>query len=144
MHKSVSWWLTGSIITNWGKVLLQIGQLCFITKWGRRYYKLGKLYYKLGQLLQIGAVITNWGITCSQYIVHAFFISNTFTRNDRLKLAKNQANPKQHPETELLLFERYHYHLMIIGHILEKKQKNKCPCIPEIVQPIIMKMKIKV
>ena len=34
-----------------------------------------------------------------------FFISNTFISNARLKLAKNQANAKQHPEAELLLFE---------------------------------------
>ena len=40
-----------------------------ITNWGS-YYKLvqpllqlGQFYYKLGQLLQIGAVITNWSIT---------------------------------------------------------------------------------
>ena len=36
-----------------------------------------------------------------------FFISNTFISNDRLKLAKKQANAKQHPEAELLLFENY-------------------------------------
>ena len=33
--------------------------------------------------------------------IHAF-ISNTFVRKIRLKLAKNQANAKQHPEAELL------------------------------------------
>ena len=31
------------------------------------------------------------------YVVHAFFTSNTFKSNFRLKLAKNQANAKQHP-----------------------------------------------
>ena len=36
-----------------------------------------------------------------------FFINNTFISNARLKLAKNQANAKQHPEAELLLFENY-------------------------------------
>ena len=40
--------------------------------------------------------------------------------NARLKLAKNQAKAKQHPEAELLLFEiiRFshpHYHPKIIG-----------------------------
>ena len=30
--------------------------------------------------------------------LHAFFISNTFISNARLKLAKNQAKAKQHPE----------------------------------------------
>ena len=43
-------------------------------------------------------------------IVHTrFFISNTFTGNAKLKLTKNQANAKQHPEAELLLFESYSY-----------------------------------
>ena len=35
------------------------------------------------------------------------FISNTLISNARLKLAKSQANAKQHPESELLLFENY-------------------------------------
>ena len=30
-----------------------------------------------------------------------FFISNTFISNAKIKLAKNQANAKQHPEAEL-------------------------------------------
>ena len=34
--------------------------------------------------------------------LHAFFMSNTFVSNTRLKLAKNQAKAKQHPEVELL------------------------------------------
>ena len=36
-----------------------------------------------------------------------FFISNTFISNAGLKLPKNQANAKQQPEAELLLFENY-------------------------------------
>ena len=36
-----------------------------------------------------------------------FFYKNTFISNARLKLAKNQANAKQHPEAEPLLFENY-------------------------------------
>ena len=35
------------------------------------------------------------------------FIRNTFISNARLKLKKSQVNPKQHPRTELLLFENY-------------------------------------
>ena len=35
------------------------------------------------------------------------------------------------------------YHPKIIGHILRNKQKNKCPCIHEILRLIIMKMKMK-
>ena len=37
---------------------------------------------------------------------HAF-LSDSFISNARLKLAKNQANAKKHPEAELLLFENY-------------------------------------
>ena len=68
-------------------VIKKLGQFRFITNWGSYfYYKLGQLllqigaawllqirasfitnqgnrYYKLGQLLQIGAIMTNWGIT---------------------------------------------------------------------------------
>ena len=36
-----------------------------------------------------------------------FFISNICINNAILKLAKNQAKAKQHPEAELLLFENY-------------------------------------
>ena len=46
-----------------GQTLLQIGaasllqiRASVITNWG-------KMYYKLGQVLQIRAIITNWGIT---------------------------------------------------------------------------------
>ena len=39
--------------------------------------------------------------------LHAFFISNTFISNTRLKLAKKQAKATQHPEAELLLFENF-------------------------------------
>ena len=43
-----------------------------------------------------------------------FFISNTFTSNARLKLAKNQANAEQHPEAEILLFENYSVFIHVI------------------------------
>ena len=41
--------------------------------------------------------------------LHAFFMSNTFISNARLKLTRNQANAKQHPEAKLLLFQNYSY-----------------------------------
>ena len=41
--------------------------------------------------------------------LHGFFISNTFISNTMLKLAKNQAKFKQHPEPELLLTENYSF-----------------------------------
>ena len=44
-----------------GQTLLQIGAA--ITSWAKFITDWGKIYYKLGQVLQIRAVITNWGIT---------------------------------------------------------------------------------
>ena len=61
-----------------GQTLLQIGAASllqigagFVTNWAS-YYNLGqpllqpnwvKIYYKLEQILQIKAIITNWGVT---------------------------------------------------------------------------------
>ena len=39
--------------------------------------------------------------------IHAFFYYARLISNVKLKLAKNQANAKQHPEAELLVFENY-------------------------------------
>ena len=65
-----------------------------------------------------------------------FFVSNTFIINVKLKLAKIQANVKQHPEAELLLFIHIlhpRYQPEIIEHILKNKQNKKCLCIHEII-----------
>ena len=43
------------------------------------------------------------------FIYTHFFISNNFISNIRLKLAKNQTKSREHPEAELLLFEKYIY-----------------------------------
>ena len=44
------------------------------------------------------------------HFIHThFFISNNFISNIRLKLAKNQTKSREHPEAELLLFEKYIY-----------------------------------
>ena len=51
-------------ITNWGKLVLQIGAALFYYKLGQTLLQIGQLHYhKLGQvLLQIGAsAVTNWG-----------------------------------------------------------------------------------
>ena len=93
-------------ITNWGKLVLQIGTALFyyklrqtllqigasvVTNWGS-YYNLGqpllqnraaitnwgKVYYKLGQVLQIRTIITNWGRTCKMYVQNVCFISLIF------------------------------------------------------------------
>ena len=44
---------------------------------------------------------------CFDLTLHAFFISNTFISNTRLKFAKSQAKAKQHPKAELLPLENY-------------------------------------
>ena len=44
-----------------------------------------------------------------------FFISNIFISNGSLKLAKNQADAKQQPEAELLLFGNYSYSLSTLS-----------------------------
>ena len=87
--------------------------------------------------------------TVTYLSIHAFFISNTFISNARLKLAKNQANAKLHPEAEFysylkiihILYPRYHP--KVIGHILKNKLKNKRVFIHDITRLIIMKMKMK-
>ena len=60
---------------------------------------------------------------------------NIFISNARLKFVKNQANAKQDPEAELLLFENYSLLIHVIAQnntICSKyKQKNKCVCIHE-------------
>ena len=67
--------------------------------------------------------------------VHAFFVSNTFISNARLKLAKNQVKAKQHPETELLLFEnKSHSSSKLSSKNNSKKcKKNKCICFNEVI-----------
>ena len=77
--------------------------------------------------------------------LHAFFISNSFISIARLKLAKNQASVKQHPEAELLALENYSHSLFMLSTknnrtILKNKRKNKCVCTYKI---IITKMKMK-
>ena len=71
--------------------------------------------------------------------LHAFFMSNIFTKSDTQKLANNQTNSKQHPETELLLLENYSHSSSTLsskikGHILKNKQKSKCVFIHEIIK----------
>ena len=60
--------------------------------------------------------------------INTFFINNTFISNSRLKLVKNQAKAKQHPEAKLVLFENYSLFssklsYKIIGDILRNLQK---------------------
>ena len=87
-----------------------------------------------------------------------FFISNTFMTNVRLKLAKSQANAKQHPEAKLLLFENYSYSSSTISSKNNRTYSKKwskeqlCLCLwdftimiyGDFIIMIIMKMKMKI
>ena len=58
--------------------------------------------------------MSRYGVFSGLYFLeHAFFISNTFISNARLKLAKNQAKVNQQPEDELLLLEHFFIHVTI-------------------------------
>ena len=57
--------------------------------------------------------------------IHACFISNTFISKARLKLAKYQANAKQYPEVELLLFENYSHSLYTLSFKNNRKYSKK-------------------
>ena len=65
-----------------------------------------------------------------------------------LKLTKNQANAKQHPEAELLLFENYLSSLSMASSKTNMRYskicaKSRCVCFNEIVWLIIQKVKVK-
>ena len=80
--------------------------------------------------------------------LNTFFISNTFLSNARLKLAKNQANAKQHPEAELLLFENYSHFSSTLSSKnnrtdSKKCTKNKYVCFNEIIWLMTIKMRLK-
>ena len=49
-------------------------------------------------------------------------MGNTFISNARLKLAKNQANAKQHLEADFLLFENY----LFTSFTLSSKNNRTC------------------
>ena len=53
------------------------------------------------------------------------FLSNNFISNARLKLGKNQANAKQHPEAELLLFENYSHSSSMLSSKNDRRYSKK-------------------
>ena len=57
---------------------------------------------------------------------HTFLTSNTFISNARLKLERNQAKSKQHPEAELLLFENYSLTSSTLSFKINRKYSKKC------------------
>ena len=80
--------------------------------------------------------------------LHAFFISNTFISNTRLKLAKNQAKAKQHPEAELLLFENYSISSSTLSSKNNRRYSKNCTdskyvCLNEVIWLVTMKMRLK-
>ena len=54
-----------------------------------------------------------------------FFISNTFISKARLKSTKNQANAKQHPDAEPLLFENYSHSSSTLSSINNRTYSKK-------------------
>ena len=71
------------------------------------------------------------------YLKYIFFISNT-----RVKLAKTEANAKQHSEDVIWKFFTFSTHVIRQKYnffILKSNQKNKCVCVQEMTCIIIMK-----
>ena len=78
----------------------------------------------------------------------AFFISSTFISNARLKWTKKQAKTKQHPEDELLLFEKYSLSLFTLstksnGRYSKKCTQNMFVCLNEVMWLMSMKMRLE-
>ena len=65
-----------------------------------------------------------------------------------LKLAKNRAKAKQHPEAELFLFENYSLFSCALPsknnrRYSKNQTKNKCICSDEVIWLMTMKMRLK-
>ena len=80
--------------------------------------------------------------------IQAFFLSNTFTSNARLKLEKKSSKCGATPRGWTFLFENYsHFSATLLTKnnsiCYKNKQKNNCVCIHGITWLIIMKMKMK-
>ena len=58
--------------------------------------------------------------------LRAFFISNTFISNTRLKFAKKRAKSKQHPQAELLLFENHSLSSSMLSSKNSRVYSKKC------------------
>ena len=76
----------------------------------------------------------------SFYIVHAFFISNTFISN--ANASKRSATPWGWTFAIIHILHSW-YHPKITGHILKIKKKNKRVCFHEITWLIIVKLMMK-
>ena len=60
------------------------------------------------------------------FLYMLFFISNTFISNARLKLTKNKSKAKQHPESELLLFDNYRFSSSALSSFNNKRCSKNC------------------
>ena len=81
--------------------------------------------------------------------IYAFFISNTFISNARMRLEtikQMQSNTLRLSSCYLKIIQilQSRFHPKVIRYTLKYKQKNKCVCIHEIMNLIIMKIKIKI
>ena len=82
--------------------------LCSLTPLSIEAKKWKQFHKKIENTLSINHLLIKETLfEAVQENIHAFFIHNTFISNARLKLAKNQANAKQHPEVQLLLLDIY-------------------------------------
>ena len=90
----------------------------------------------------------SWPLTKTNTNYSSSNKNKSFISKVRLKLAKNQAIAKQHPEAKLRLFENCSHSSSMLSSknnrtCSKNKQENKCVCIHEIMQLIIMKIKKK-
>ena len=82
------------------------------------------------------------------FLYMLFFVSNTFISNARLKLTKNKSKAKQHPESELLLFDNYRFSSSTLSSFSNKRcskncTKNKWVCINEVIWLTTIKMRLQ-
>ena len=88
--------------------------------------------------------------------IHASFYKQHFYKqpqaeiisNPRLKLAKNQAKAKQHPQAKLLLFEHYLLSSFTLSFkhnrkYSEKCTRNKCVCFNDVTWLMVTKIRLK-
>ena len=96
------------------------------------------LLISVQEFIEIGA----WLLLSFSLRLHnqlqAFFISNTFITNARLKLEKNRGKAKQHPKADLLLFENFSFSSSMLSsknnrRYPKKCTKNKCICFDEVI-----------
>ena len=69
-----------------------------------------------------------------------FFISSTSINNVKLKLAKNQAKAKQHPEVELLLFENYS---ILSSKLTSKNSRRYSKKYTKTSAPVLMRLEVE-